>query len=40
MFRIDQIMTVAQFVRSFQEVANYLSLTSASSSLPRKTGGS
>jgi hypothetical protein len=38
MFRIDQIMTATQFVRSFREVANYLSRTSIPLLITQKNG--
>jgi PHD/YefM family antitoxin component YafN of YafNO toxin-antitoxin module len=38
MFRIDQIMTATQFVRSFREVANFLSRTSAPLLITQKNG--
>ena len=38
MFRIDQIMTATQFVRSFREIANYLSRTSIPLLITQKNG--
>jgi hypothetical protein len=38
MFRIDQIMTATQFIRSFREVANYLSRTSEPLLITQKNG--
>lgn len=38
MFRIDQIMTGTQFIRSFKEVANYLSRTSEPLLITQKNG--
>jgi PHD/YefM family antitoxin component YafN of YafNO toxin-antitoxin module len=38
MFRIDQIMTATQFIRSFREVANYISRTSEPLLITQKNG--
>lgn len=38
MFRIDQIMTATQFIRSFREVAKHLSRTPAPLLITQKNG--